>query len=237
MKQLGSVLALGIALALSSCERTPETPSKDAEAAVPTPVDTAPAAPAAAPAAQDPAAAGPARLDGYGPLTLGSTLDEVRAAWKAPLQGEVPDDYCHALRPQGAQAEDVILMIEGKRLVRYDVRNDRITAPGGGKVGMSLGQLQTLYPTAAMSPAQVRRKGPQPARAAGHRGRRADQLRDQRRRQCQRLAGRPDPAGGLRRRLLVSLLRRAPWAGRAASAQGRPIPSPPACGLALESAH
>lgn len=146
MKQLGSVLALGIALALSSCERTPETPSKDAEAAVPTPVDTAPAAPAATPAAQDPAAAGPARLDGYGPLTLGSTLDEVRAAWKAPLQGEVPDDYCHALRPQGAQAEDVILMIEGKRLVRYDVRNDRITAPGGGKVGMSLGQLQTLYP-------------------------------------------------------------------------------------------
>lgn len=150
MKQLGSVLALGIALALSSCERTPETPSKDAEAAVPTPVDTAPAAPAATPAAtpaaQVPAAAGPARLDGYGPLTLGSTLDEVRAAWKAPLQGEVPDDYCHALRPEGAQAEDVILMIEGKRLVRYDVRNDRITAPGGGKVGMSLGQLQTLYP-------------------------------------------------------------------------------------------
>lgn len=149
MKQLGSVLALGIALALSSCDRPPETPSKDAEAAVPTPVDTAPAAPAAppaAPAAQDPAAAGPARLDGYGPLSLGSTLDEVRAAWKAPLQGEVPDDYCHALRPEGAQAEDVILMIEGKRLVRYDVRNDRIAAPGGGKVGMSLGQLQTLYP-------------------------------------------------------------------------------------------
>jgi len=150
MKQLGSVLALGIALALSGCDRPPETPSKDAEAAVPTPVDTAPAspaAPAAAPAAQDLAAAtGPARLDGYGPLTLGSTLDEVRAAWKAPLQGEVPDDYCHALRPEGAQAQDVILMIEGKRLVRYDVRNDRITAPGGGKVGMSLGQLQTLYP-------------------------------------------------------------------------------------------
>ena len=47
MKQLGSVLALGIALALSSCDRAPETPSKDAEAAVPTPVDTTPAAPAA----------------------------------------------------------------------------------------------------------------------------------------------------------------------------------------------
>jgi hypothetical protein len=109
---------------------------------------TAPAAPAttASKPAADAAAQGPARLDGYGPLTLGASLDEVRTAWKEPLQGDVPDDYCHALRPQGSQADDVILMLEGKRLVRYDVRNDRIVAPGGGKVGMSLGQLQTLYP-------------------------------------------------------------------------------------------
>jgi len=73
-------------------------------------------------------------------------VDEVRAAWKTPLQGEVPDDYCHALRPEGAQGRDVVLMIEGRRLVRYDVDSDRILAPGGGKVGMSLGQLQSLYP-------------------------------------------------------------------------------------------
>ncbi|HDS0922453.1 MULTISPECIES: hypothetical protein [Stenotrophomonas] len=143
MKQLASVLAFGIAIALAGCDRHPEPPSADAEAAVVEPAADAavPAAPAA-----DPATQGPARLDGYGPLTLGATLDEVRTAWKEPLQGEVPDDYCHALRPQGSQADDVILMIEGKRLVRYDVRNDRIVAPGGGKVGMSLGQLQTLYP-------------------------------------------------------------------------------------------
>ncbi|WP_313345371.1 hypothetical protein [Stenotrophomonas sp.] len=150
MKQLGSVMALGVALALAGCGRAPETPSTDAEAAVPestpAPAPAAAGTATAAPQAADPAAQGPARLDGYGPLTLGSTLDQVRAAWKAPLQGDVPDDYCHALRPQGAQAEDVILMIEGKRLVRYDVRNDRTVAPGGGKVGMSLGQLQTLYP-------------------------------------------------------------------------------------------
>lgn len=147
MKQLTRVLALAIVLALSGCDRSAEAPPKDAPAAVPTPAapaaDTAPAAPATA---MPPAETGPARLDGYGPLRLGSTLDEVRAAWKEPLRGEVPDDYCHALRPQGAQADDVILMIEGKRLVRYDVRNDRIVAPGGGKVGMPLGQLQTLYP-------------------------------------------------------------------------------------------
>lgn len=147
MKQLGSVMALGIALALGACDRTPETPSTDAEAAVADPAPALPAASVTAPSAPAAATAqGPARLDGYGPLTLGATLDEVRTAWKAPLQGEVPDDYCHALRPQGPQADDVVLMIEGRRLVRYDVRNDRIVAPGGGRVGMSLGQLQTLYP-------------------------------------------------------------------------------------------
>lgn len=149
MKQLGGVLALGVALALGGCERTPETPSTDAQAATVEPAaDTAaaPAAAGAAAASADTASQGPAHLDGYGPLRLGSTLDEVRTAWKEPLRGDVPDDYCHVLRPEGSQADDVILMIEGKRLVRYDVRNDRIVAPGGGKVGMSLGQLQTLYP-------------------------------------------------------------------------------------------
>jgi hypothetical protein len=149
MKQLGSVLALGVVLALGGCARSPETPSKDAGTTAPAPTATVDAtAPDKAPAAgaEGAAATGPARLDGYGPVALGSTLEQVHAAWKEPLQGEVPDDYCHALRPQGTQADDVVFMIEGKRLVRYDVRNDRIVAPGGGKVGMSLGQLQTLYP-------------------------------------------------------------------------------------------
>ncbi|MBT2767906.1 hypothetical protein J7J08_09670 [Stenotrophomonas sp. ISL-67] len=147
MRQRASVLAFGIAIALAGCDRQPETPSADAGAAVVAPAtDLAVPAATPAPPAADAAAAGPARLDGYGPLILGATLDEVRAAWKEPLKGDVADDDCHALRPQGSQADDVILMIEGKRLVRYDVRNDRTVAPGGGKVGMSLGQLQTLYP-------------------------------------------------------------------------------------------
>ncbi|MBD3828156.1 MULTISPECIES: hypothetical protein [Stenotrophomonas] len=131
MKQLGSVLALGLVLAVGACGRT---------------ADSTPTSPIAAPAAVPAPAAGPARLDGYGPVSLDSTLDQVRTAWKEPLDGAVPDDYCHSLRPQGAQADDVVFMIEGRRLVRYDVHNDRIVAPGGGKVGMSLGELQTLYP-------------------------------------------------------------------------------------------
>lgn len=146
MKQLGSVLALAVILAVAGCDRHPDTPSREAEAASPTPAASATPTPTAPVVPGAPAQTGPARLDGYGPLELGSSVDEVRAAWKTPLQGEVPDDYCHALRPDGAQGKDVVLMIEGRRLVRYDVDSDRILAPGGGKVGMSLGQLQSLYP-------------------------------------------------------------------------------------------
>jgi hypothetical protein len=146
MKQLGGVLAIGVVLALAACDRRPpatvpadETrPAAAGEPAAPTPM------PATAPANS-----GPARLDGYGPVALGASLDDVRTAWKEPLQGEVADDYCHALRPEGAQADDVVFMIEGRKLVRYDVRNDRIVAPGGGKVGMTQGELQALYPERA----------------------------------------------------------------------------------------
>lgn len=146
MKQLGGVLAIGVVLTLAACDRRPPAV---------VPADEARPAAAGEPAAPRPmpttasSASGPARLDGYGPVALGSSLDDVRTAWKEPLQGDVKDDYCHALRPEGAQAEDVIFMIEGKKLVRYDVRNDRIVAPGGGKVGMSQGELQTLYPERA----------------------------------------------------------------------------------------
>ncbi|WP_411852439.1 hypothetical protein ACLB90_08155 [Stenotrophomonas sp. LGBM10] len=148
MKQLGSVLALGLVLAVGACGRTADsTPEAGGAAgASPTTPTTPTAATAAVPAPAAAAATGPARLDGYGPVSLDSTLDQVRAAWKEPLDGAVPDDYCHSLRPQGAQADDVVFMIESRRLVRYDVHNDRIVAPGGGKVGMSLGELQTLYP-------------------------------------------------------------------------------------------
>lgn len=36
-------------------------------------------------------------------------------------------------------------MFEADRRVRYDVRTASETAPGGGKVGMALAQLRTLY--------------------------------------------------------------------------------------------
>jgi len=149
MKQLGGVLAISIVLALAACDRRPPAvvPANEAR---PTAAGE-PAAPVPMTTMQGGADTGgaPARLDGYGAATLGASLDALKTAWKEPLQGEVPDDDCHALRPQGAQADDVIFMVEGRKLVRYDVRNDRIVAPGGGKVGMTLGELQALYPERA----------------------------------------------------------------------------------------
>ena len=61
-------------------------------------------------------------------------------------------------------------MIEGRKLVRYDVRA-AITAPGGGKVGMTLGELQVLYPERADVGPDKYDEGPAPARAAGAGGR------------------------------------------------------------------
>lgn len=98
----------------------------------------------------------PARLDGFAGATLGAGIAEVRSGFGTPLQGLGTDasgkplpaddgnDGCYFLRPQ--DAEDPRLMIEGRKLVRYDVRSAAIAAPGGGKVGMTLGELQVLYP-------------------------------------------------------------------------------------------
>ncbi len=145
-------------LSLAACNRTPEpaapaepaatAPAKDAS--VPADADLATASP------MDPRTDSPARLDGYGGVALGAGIAEVRSGYGSPLQGLGTDaagkplpaddsnDGCYFLRPQ--DAEDPRLMIEGRKLVRYDVRSSGIVAPGGGRVGMTLGELQTLYP-------------------------------------------------------------------------------------------
>lgn len=136
-----------LALSLAACSQGPEaatattSPMSDTATA-----DTArdPGPASASPA--DPRSDSPARLDGFGPVALGAGVDEVRSRFGAPLQGEVPNDECHYLRPQKESPEGPWLMIEGNKLVRYDVRGPGIVAPGGGRVGMGLGELQQLYP-------------------------------------------------------------------------------------------
>lgn len=147
-------------LSLAACSRSPETPGAAPAPAKDTASATAPAdADLATISPVDPRSDSPARLDGFGGARLGAAIADVRSGFGTPLQGLGTDaagkplpaddnnDGCYFLRPQ--DAEDPRLMIEGRKLVRYDVRSTGIVAPGGGKVGMTLGELQLLYPERA----------------------------------------------------------------------------------------
>ena len=146
-----SLLPLVMAVTLlSACQRDP------AVAPVTEPQTTATAtpmaeAPAPTPAADDTAApAGPvsqASFLGYGDMKLGSTVDEARAAWGGELNGApMEGTTCHYLWPKWiSRPADFAFMMEDGRFVRYDVGTDKETAPGGGKVGMSVEELQKRY--------------------------------------------------------------------------------------------
>ena len=137
--------ATSFALSVAGCNRPPAAP-----AAVDVPAPTASVAPPAATseASVEPAqpAARTASFKGYGDLAFGMPSKEVRERWKAPLAGQAPADpgACYQLATDPAAPRALSLMIEGDKLVRYDVGNDSL-APGGGKVGMGIDALRTLY--------------------------------------------------------------------------------------------
>ncbi len=146
-----SLLPLVMAVTLlSACQRDPAAaPATEPQTtATATPMAEAPAP---TPAADDTAApAGPvsqASSLGYGDMKLGSTVDEARAAWGGELNGApMEGTTCHYLWPKWiTRPADFAFMMEDGRFVRYDVGTDKETAPGGGKVGMSVEELQKLY--------------------------------------------------------------------------------------------
>ena len=135
---------------LSACQRQ-EAPMAEAEpttTATSTPMADAPAP---APAVDDTAApAGPvsqASFLGYGDMKLGSTVDEARTAWGGELNGAPMEGTTfHYLWPKWIRRPaDFAFMMEEGKFVRYDVGTDKETAPGGGKVGMGVDELQKLY--------------------------------------------------------------------------------------------
>ena len=72
---------------------------------------------------------------------------QARAAWGGELDGQAAEaGCCYVLRPRWAKGSaDFGLMFEAGKLVRYDVRTAKETAPGGGKAGMDLAQLRAPY--------------------------------------------------------------------------------------------
>lgn len=135
-----------LALALAACNRDrPAAPSPaPARPTAPALRLPAPLPPVATPATT---ASGPARFDGYAGMRFGMTVDEVGKAWGGDLNGK-PDRgaICYYLSPASNRAPaDLAFMVESDKFVRYDVRNDKQTAPGGGQVGMSLDAIRKLY--------------------------------------------------------------------------------------------
>lgn len=90
---------------------------------------------------------GQAGFAGYGDMKLGSTAEEAKTAWAGELNGKPGEaGGCYYLTPKWVKKpSDFAFMIEGDKFVRYDVGTDKETAPGGGKVGMSVDQLDKLY--------------------------------------------------------------------------------------------
>ena len=130
-------------LALGACNRHPA--GEIAPPTVPAPASVAP--PAAASVATVAPVAGTATFKGYGAATFGMNSKELREAWKAPLGGQAPANIgdCYQLAADPAAPKSLSLMLEGDKLVRYDVGNDTQVAPGGGKRGMSIDQIRKLY--------------------------------------------------------------------------------------------
>jgi hypothetical protein len=151
--RLVPVLPVIAALLLGACDgrREPADPG-------PAPAAQAPAAPASpAPPADSPdasAAVPPVDtpgvgLQGYAGAHWGDGPEAVRKAWAGVLGDAPPGEpgACHYLIPQplGPEGYRIAFMIEGDRLVRIDVRDPAIVAPGGARQGMAGDEVRALY--------------------------------------------------------------------------------------------
>jgi hypothetical protein len=155
-----SPLLLAVAIATTSLvackpaapvagEAPAATAEQPAEATpAPAPETTAPAV-----AETPPASEGQVSFAGYGDMKLGSTVEEAKTAWGGELNGKPGEaGGCYYLTPKWVKkTSDFAFMIEGDKFVRYDVGTDKEAAPGGGKVGMSVDQLNKLYGSSLQS--------------------------------------------------------------------------------------
>lgn len=154
--------ACALALALVACGREPGaadvdapsagTPSSDQPAADVPPATVPPGTPMPSdmPEARngDQAQTSPARFDGYGAARFGMSAGQVRNAWDGDLDGNPAEgDACFHLSPAGQPsiAYFALMFVDGE-FARYSVANDAMTAPGGGRLGMTEAQIEALYP-------------------------------------------------------------------------------------------
>jgi hypothetical protein len=133
-----SLLALGLSLPATGCERP-----------APTPVPPATRAPA--PAA--PAGAWTLAPTGIGPARMGATLAEL-TPWLDPgAEPRAISEGCDYVTLMDAP-DSVFFMLERQRLVRVDVRGGTTATAEGARVGDSEADLLARYPGARVQPSK-----------------------------------------------------------------------------------
>jgi len=135
---------------------TDETATATADSAEPVPADRAPPSlPEPGEAGDTPVSNAPdgsddqANFSGYGEVKFGTAVADMAKAWGGELQemGKGENASCYFMAPAWVKnsAEFNFMIVDGK-FVRFGTESARFLAPGGGKVGMTSAQIQSLYP-------------------------------------------------------------------------------------------
>lgn len=143
MRSFSSVLMLAALAACGSGDAEQDPAPATAEqggAAVAVP------APSAAPAAAD--TGWVLRMDGAGPLRIGMTVDEARAALGGDLTSGLagsPDPTACDYPRSAALPAGLKVMMEGGRLVRVDIDSASLATAEGARVGDPEARIRQLY--------------------------------------------------------------------------------------------
>ena len=94
-----------------------------------------------------------ARLNGFGPLALGMSIEQAGQAWPGLFNNlpRLAAGACFHANTGGPELTYFGFMFDGGKLVGYGGGNDSIVAPGGCKRGMDEAQVHALYANALQS--------------------------------------------------------------------------------------
>lgn len=158
MKSMTLAMVLVIALGLGACGDRGDPaggqarvePAAEPPVAV-TPPQAIPETPAVPEVEPGPRPAAKAiSFAGFGPAAWGASEEQLRMAWGKDMRADAADDpdACHYLYPlpRPHAGFGTAFMFEGRKLVRIDVDSAHVTAPGGGKTGMTADAVRALYP-------------------------------------------------------------------------------------------
>jgi hypothetical protein len=154
IRALSTSALLLLVLAACNADRAP-APANDVAATPDVPADTTPAdrvPPPAEPTPPTPTEPAPtdnlARFDGYGDMRFGMTAAQARQAWGGELTGIAAEGRgCYHLNPTWVKVPaELAFMVENDKFVRYSSEDATLVAPGGGRIGMTVDEINALYP-------------------------------------------------------------------------------------------